>query len=73
MEPVRGGKLVSLPAKAEEKLRSLRPDATTVSWAFRFLQSIPGVVLTLSGMSDLEQLKANVATYETNEPLSEDE
>ena len=51
----------------------MRPDETIPAWAFRFLQSLPQVVVTLSGMSDLEQMKANLATFQTEAPLSEAE
>ena len=71
MEPVRGGKLVHIDPAYEAELKALRPEADVVEWAFRFLQSIPEVVVTLSGMSNMEQLKDNVATYETDKPLSE--
>lgn len=73
MEPVRGGKLASLPAEDEAKLRALRPGESPAAWAFRFLQDIPGVAVTLSGMSNLQQLKDNIATFETERPLSEQE
>ena len=35
MEPVRGGKLASLPAEDEAKLRALRPGESPAAWAFR--------------------------------------
>jgi len=54
-------------------LHTMRPKETIPGWGFRFLQSIPGVTMVLSGMSDMEQLKANIATYETDEPLSKEE
>ncbi len=73
MEPVRGGKLVSVEPEYEAKLKEARSDATVVEWAFRFLQSIPEVTLTLSGMSNMEQLKENIATYETAKPLNAEE
>ena len=73
MEPVRGGKLVSIDSAYEAELKLLRPEASVVEWAFRFLQSIPEVTVTLSGMSNMEQLKDNIATYETDKPLSEAE
>ncbi len=73
MEPVRGGSLVKLAPRFEEKLKALRPDATIVEWAFRFLQSLPGVTMTLSGMSNEEQLANNIATYEENKPLNDEE
>ncbi len=73
MEPVRGGKLVSLETQYEAQLKAFRPHATVVEWAFRFLQSIPEVTVTLSGMSNMQQLAENIATYETEAPLNEDE
>ncbi len=73
MEPVRGGSLINLAEKHEEKLRALRPTATNAEWAFRFLQSIPEVTMTLSGMSNMGQLQENIATYENSEPLSKEE
>lgn len=54
-------------------MQSLRPEETVPGWAFRFLQSIPGVTVVLSGMSDLEQLKANIITWETDKPLNGEE
>ena len=38
-----------------------------------FLQSIPCVTVTLSGMSDMDQLKANISTYADEKPLNEAE
>ncbi len=73
MEPLRGGKLAALPKEQEEALRALRPEETIPAWAFRFLQSIPEVVVTLSGMSNYKQLQENVATFETEKPLNQQE
>ena len=73
MEPVRGGKLARLGEKDEARLAALRPDERPVAWAFRFLQGIPEVTVTLSGMSDFEQLTENVQTYSEERPLSEEE
>lgn len=73
MEPVRGGKLASLPKKYTEQLRAFRPDETTAAWSFRFLQTIPEVKVTLSGMSNFEQLRENIATYEEAKPLTKQE
>ena len=73
MEPVRGGKLAKIGDDQVARLRELRPDESTVAWAFRFVQGIPEVVVTLSGMSTMEQLKANIATYKTERPLTDEE
>ena len=73
MEPVRGGKLASLPADAEAKLQALRPDESIPAWCFRWLQGIDGVTMVLSGMSNMAQLVDNIRTFEVRKPLSEDE
>lgn len=73
MEPLRGGKLASLDEEDTAKLKTLRPDASVPEWSFRYVQSVPGVALTLSGMSNMEQLQENIATYETEKPLNEEE
>ena len=73
MEPVRGGQLASLSDEFEARLKAARPDEKIPAWAFRFIQSIPNVAVTLSGMSNMQQLKDNIATYEEKKPLSEKE
>ena len=73
MEPLRGGKLAKLKDRGEEILKSMRPDEGIPAWAFRFLQSIPEVTVTLSGMSNMEQLQDNISTFETEKPLSNEE
>jgi len=73
MESVRGGRLVNLPAASEMLLKNERPDDTVASWAFRFLQSLPNVQVVLSGMSTMDQLKENIATFSKNDPTSPEE
>ncbi len=73
MEPVRGGRIAKLEPEYEAKLKALRPDATVPEWAFRFLQSIPEITVTLSGMSNFEQLRENIATYEKFDKLTDAE
>ncbi len=73
MEPLRGGKLAALPEADMEKLKTFRPDESAAAWAFRFLQSLPEVTVTLSGMSDFEQVRQNIRTFETDRPLNEAE
>lgn len=73
MEPLRGGKLATLPEKETAALKALRSDEDIPAWAFRFLQSIPEVTMVLSGMSNAEQMKANIETFETDKPLNEKE
>lgn len=73
MEPVRGGKLAKLSEENSAALKALRPDETDVGWAFRFIQSIDEVVVTLSGMSDFDQLKENIKIFGESKPLNENE
>ncbi len=73
MEPVRGGKLCKLAEEDEAKLKALRPDEGIPAWGFRFLQNLPGVTMVLSGMSNMDQMKDNIATFEEEKPLAEAE
>lgn len=73
MEPLRGGRLASLSEDATARLKELRPDEGIPAWAFRFLQALPEVAVVLSGMSNIEQLKENIETFETDKPLSGEE
>lgn len=73
MEPVRGGKLASLDEKYMKRLKDLRPEESAPGWAFRFLQTIPGITTILSGMSDEKQLLENIETFKEEKPLNEHE
>lgn len=73
MEPLRGGRLASLSQENEAKLKALRPQEEIPAWAFRFLQSITGVTMVLSGMSNMEQMEKNVATFSQDLPLKDQE
>lgn len=73
MEPVRGGKLASLSPEHTKALRALRPDESPAAWCFRFVQDLPNVKMILSGMSSMEQMVENVATFAAERPLSEAE
>ena len=73
MEPLRGGKLAKLAAEDEKALKALRPEENIPAWAFRFLQSVPGVTMVLSGMSNLQQMQENIRTFAEDKPLNEKE
>ncbi len=73
MEPMRGGELAKMSDGEFARLKALRPEESIPAWAFRFLQSLPAVKLTLSGMSNFEQLKENIQIFSEDKPLSDEE
>lgn len=64
MEPVKGGTLAKIPVQAEALLKSLHPDRTPAQWALRFVQSLPGVEICLSGMGTREQMEENTRPFQ---------
>ncbi len=73
MEPVKGGKLANPPQQVKDILLQANPDATFASWAVRFTASLPNVMMVLSGMSNMEQMKDNIAVMSHFQPLTEEE
>lgn len=73
MEPLRGGNLIDFSAAEQAKLDELRPGISAPEWAYRYVQSLPGVAVTLSGMSNFEQCKENIGIFETSDPLNKAE
>lgn len=73
MEPLRGGRLAKLPEEYAARLQALRPEFSVPEWSFRYLQSLGCVVMTLSGMSDMQQLQENIATYAEEKLLTDAE
>ena len=74
MEPLRGGSLCRLQSYYANRMREwVRPESTQAEVAFRFIQSIDSVTVTLSGMSNFEQLRENIEIFETDDPLDENE
>ena len=66
MEPLRGGKLVSmLPQDAASQFEAHTPRRTPAQWAFRWLWNQPEVTCVLSGMNSMEMLSDNVQTAST--------
>lgn len=75
MEPLRGG-LLAQPPEAVRKVYAAYPvDRSPVSWAFRYLYTMPQVITILSGMSTMAQVNDNLRIFDgaAEEPLSETE
>lgn len=72
MEPVKGGKLADIPEEGLALLRAIRADITPVELALRYVNSLEGVELILSGMSSLKQVEENTALFKNTERLSEE-
>ena len=74
MEPVRGGKLAKLPDEYMHELKKGRPESSAASYALRWFHDLDeDVFLVLSGMSDMDQMKDNIATFEKCDPLTSEE
>ena len=70
MEPVKGGRLVNLPDNAKQIFDELN-SGSAASYAIRFAASLEGVVMVLSGMSNMEQMEDNISYMKDFKPLSE--
>ena len=73
MEPVKGGKLASFNEKVASKLKKYNPEASLSSWAMRWVASLDGVKVILSGMNEMDQLEDNLNTFNNFKKLNEEE
>lgn len=73
MEPVKGGILAQPPQPVKEVFRAAQPEASFASWALRFAADCEGVLVVLSGMSDLAQMEDNISTLRHFTELTPDE
>ena len=72
MEPVKGGNLVNLPKDAAAVLESLH-GGSPASYAIRFAAGFPGIMMVLSGMSNMQQMQDNLSFMRDFQPLNETE
>ncbi len=71
MEPLKGGRLTTLADDIVDNFKAINPNDNSAKWAFRWVHTLPGVKLILSGMSTLDQVKDNVEIFKDIEPLNE--
>lgn len=72
MEPVKGGSLVNLPAAAQNIFDRLN-GGSHASYAIRFAAGFEGMMMVLSGMSNMEQMEDNIGFMRDFQPLNKAE
>ncbi len=73
MEPLLGGRLANVTGNIAVKFKQREPEKSIASWAFRFAGTPEGVLCVLSGMTYMEHLVENTATYSPLKPISAEE
>ena len=73
MEPIKGGSLACFAEDIAKVFRSMDEKASIASFALRWVGSLSNVKVILSGMSTMDQVEDNLATFESFKPLSAQE
>lgn len=73
MEPIKGGSLATLPSDVTKVFKDYHPNASLASWALRYVGTLPGIKVILSGMSSFEQVKDNIETFQNYQDLNDEE
>lgn len=73
MEPVKGGSLAKLSDDIMDIFGELRPGKSAASFALRYVATLPNILTVLSGMSTMDQVDDNLATFTDFEPMTDKE
>ncbi len=73
MEPLKGGMLANPPEAVAKILKDAEPEKSVASWGIRFAADLEGVLVVLSGMSDMEQMEDNLSYMKDFQGLSDSE
>ncbi len=73
MEPLLGGRLSRLGSQALNVLKTMHPEDSSATWAFRYAGNPESVLTVLSGMVYMEHLQENIRSYSPLKPLDKQE
>lgn len=73
MEPLKGGLLANPPESVASILKAHDAKMSAASWGIRFAANLEGVLVVLSGMSDIPQMENNISFMKDYKGLSEAE
>ena len=73
MEPLKGGLLANPPESVAEILKAAEPERSAASWGIRFAANLDGVLVALSGMSNLKQMEDNISFMKDFDSMSNEQ
>ncbi len=73
MEPVKGGKLANVPDEVKSLIEKAAPGVSPACFALGFAASLEGVIMVLSGMSNMQQLEDNMTYFDNFTPFTQKE
>jgi len=72
MEPLKGGFLVDVPDEAAKMMEEFNGEKP-ISWALRYVASLDGVFMVLSGASTIEQMEENIKIMDDFKSITSEE
>lgn len=73
MEPILGGRLAKQPVHILREMKQMDIEASPARWALRYAGNPSGMLTVLSGMTYMEHLQENCATYSPLIPITAEE